>query len=382
VDRRAFGLLFGLILVLRVAICAQPAVTYDGLSYAIAADAVATGHDVYAATSRYNYSPVWSWIIAGLWRLAAGELMRFVLFVGLLLNGADAAASWLLLRIARAGPRSEAVEPRRLGLLFFANPVSVLVTCYLRQFDGLAILFLLGAVRLAQLADEREAAGASPARSRLLASLSLGVSLLVKHVTLLHPLVFFRRRRGGLPAALVALPYALFALSFVPHLSSLPAIRDNVILYGTGLRGARGQRPGGLQTYLSGGGNAVYFALFLLFVGGAILLGRRRDLPRACLLLSLAALAGAPGFAAQYLVWPVALGSLFPGAGYAVLSTLGALFIVSEARLAPLPIAFTAAAAWLGAFLWLVQEAWSALRARRYDDGAAAALQSSSTASG
>lgn len=376
-DRRAFRLLFALILVLRVAICAQPLVMYDAFSYVIVADAVSSGHDVYAATNRYNYSPAWSRVLAALWRLAGGEMMRFVLLVGLLLNAADAAAAVVVLRIGRRPGLLRAFEgdPRRLALLFFSNPISVFVTCTLRQFDGLAILFLLTAVL---------AAGRKTRRGRWMASLSLAASLLVKHVTALHPLVFARRRRAGLPVPFAALPCAVFAPSLLPHLASLPAIRNNVLLYGTGLTGARGHRPGGLQAFVapgSGSHPSLWFAVFVVVVAAAIALGRGRPLPRACLLLSLAALAGAPGFAAQYLVWPIALGSLYPAAGYGVFTTLGALFMVSEARLVETPFAVPAAAAWLGAFVRLLLEVRSALEARRYDDGVAEALQTSSTAS-
>jgi hypothetical protein len=373
-DRRAYRLLFALILVLRVAICAQPAATFDSISYAIVGEAVSSGHDVYATTSRYNYSPLWSFVVAALWRLAGGELMRFIVFVGLLLNAVDAVAAGLLCRIGRDTLRLGPVASRRLALLFLSNPISVIVTCYLRQFDGIAIAFLLVAVL---------AAAGETVRGRWTASLALSASLLVKHVTALHPLVFWRRQRAGLPAALIALPYAVFALSFVPYLSSFDAIRDNVFLYGTGLAGSRGQRAGGLRMFLAAGaGNRyVFFGLFLALVGAALWLGRRAPLPRACLLLSLAVLAGAPGFAAQYLVWPIALGSLYPSAGYAVLTTLGALFMVSEAMLLPFPIAVPAWGAWLGAFVWLVLETRAALEARLYDDGVAEALQTSSTPS-
>jgi len=376
-DRRSFRLLFVFVLILRVAICAQPLVMYDAFSYAIVGQAVSSGQNVYAATERYNYSPVWSRVLAALWRLASGEMMRFVLFVGLLLNAADAASAWLVRKIARGSPGTDENGARRAALLFWANPVSVLVTCTLRQFDGVAISLLLLAIA---------AAARRTGRSRWGAAAALSASLLVKHVTALHPLVFARRgRRGGLPVALALLPYAVFAASFLPFLSSLDVIRDNVLLYGTGLTGARGQRPGGLQTYLSAavpGSRYLFFGLFLAFVLAAIHLGRRLPLARACLLLSLAAVAGAPGFAAQYLVWPIALGSLYPSVGYALLSTLGAGFMVSEAGLVATPIAVTAAGAWLGAFLWLVGEARLAFEARRYDDGAAEALQTSSTASG
>ena len=59
-DRRSFRLLFVFVLILRVAICAQPLVMYDAFSYAIVGQAVSSGQNVYAATERYNYSPVWS----------------------------------------------------------------------------------------------------------------------------------------------------------------------------------------------------------------------------------------------------------------------------------------------------------------------------------
>lgn len=373
-DRRAYRLLFALILVLRVAVCAQPAATFDAISYAIVGDAVSSGHDVYAATNRYNYSPVWSFVLAALWRLGGGELMRFIVFVGLLLNAVDAAAATLLVRIGQGVLRLGPDVSRRLALLFLSNPISVIVTCYLRQFDGIAMALLLVAV----LAASKETV-----RGRWTASIALSASLLVKHITALHPLVFWRRRHAGLPAVLVALPYAVFALSFVPYLSSFGAIRDNVFLYGTGLAGSRGQRAGGLQTILAAGaGNRyIFFGLFLAVVGGALWLGRRAPLPRACLLLSLAALAGAPGFAAQYLVWPVALGSLYPSLGYALLTTLGALFMVSEARLLPLPIVVPVAGAWVGAFVWLLLETRAVLEERVYDDGIAERLQTSSTPS-
>ena len=384
-DRRSFRLLFVFVLILRVSICAQPLVMYDAFSYAIVGQAVSSGQNVYAATERYNYSPVWSRVLGALWRLASGEMMRFVLFVGLLLNAADAASAWLIRRIARGSPGvgedpgARENRARRAAMLFWCNPVSVLVTCTLRQFDGVAIALLLLAIA---------AAATRTARGRWGAAAALSASLLVKHVTALHPLVFARRgRRDGLPLPLALLPYAVFAASFLPFLSSLRVIRDNVLLYGTGLTGARGQRPGGLQTYLSAAGTGsagryLFFGLFLAFVLAAIHLGRRLPLAHACLLLSVAALAGAPGFAAQYLVWPIALGSLYPSVGYALLSTLGAGFMVSEAGLVATPIAVTAAGAWLGAFLWLVTELRAALQARRYDDGAAEALQTSSTASG
>ena len=344
-------LLFLLILVLRVSMASVPLATYDAVSYSIVARAVAAGQNVYAATSRYNYSPVWSGIVGALWNLAGGRLSLFVLLVGLLVTASDAATTLVLRGLARDQGASEP-EAARMALLYFSNPVSVLVAGYLRQFDGIAILFLLLALRTSSRAR----------RSGWLASASLAASLLVKHVAAAHPLLFWRRRDGrSLSLPLVLAPYVVFGLSFAPFLSSASAgaIRDNVLLYGTWLRGSRGQMAGGLHGWFSVPGGATW-PFFAILVGGmacGLLLGRRRPLPQGALLLFLAQIVFAPGFAAQYLLWPIALGSLAVSAGYVWTTTVGALFIVTAAGLLSLPFAVTATAAWTAVLLWFLQEA-------------------------
>ncbi len=368
--RSRFRLVFLLVLVLRLAMAFAPVATYDAISYSIVAQAVSSGQSVYAATARYNYSPVWSFLLRGLWAAAGGRLALFVLLIGLLLNLSDVFSAFAVQNLARGEGRSEP-EARRAALLFFANPVSVIVTCYVRQFDGVAILFLLLALRLA---------AARPAR-KWIVSASLAASLLVKHVAALHPLLFEKRRRGGvLGWPLVAAPYAVFALSFVPYLASSSAIFDHVVLYGTGLGGAAGQRPGGLQGWLAfpAGSKPVFFGFLIAGLGAALWLGRRRPLPQAALLLFLAQLVFAPGFAAQYLLWPIALGSVAASGGYVLATTLGSLFMATEAGLLPVPFAVTATAAWTAALLWFLQEAGAGFESRT----AAFGVQTSSTASG
>ena len=374
-DRTRFRLLFGLVLVLRVAWCSQPVVTYDAISYSVVARAVAAGQNVYGATQRYNYSPLWSEIVAGLWWLAGGRMLLFVLLVGLLLTAADAATALVLRAMARDRGAPE-TEARRIALLYFANPVSVLVACYMRQFDAVSILFLLLAIRAAT-------AGRARGRWTWTVAGALSASLLIKHVTALQPLMFWRRRRpGGLSLPFVLAPYAVFGLSFVPFLASSGAILDNVLLYGTGLGGPAGQRPGGIQTLFvfPEGARAAPFLILLAGVAAAIALGERVSLARAALLVFLAQLVFAPGFAAQYLLWPIALGSLAPSAGYVLLTTIGAAFMAGEARLLELPVTVTALAAWTAALLWFLQEAGGALAASPPD--ARAGLQTSSTPSG
>ena len=350
-DRSRTRLLFLLILVLRIAMASMPLATYDAISYSIVAQAVVAGQNVYAATDRYNYSPLWSGIVGALWVLSGGRLPLFVLLVGLLVTASDAATALVVRGLARDQGASER-EAARASLLYFSNPVSVLVAGYLRQFDGISILFFLLAVKAMMRARPSEG----------LASASLAVSLLVKHVTAVHPLLFSRRRDGrSLSLPLVLAPYVVFGLSFAPFLSSASAgsIRDNVLLYGTWLRGSRGQMAGGLHGWFSvpGGATWPFFAILVAGVVCAVAVGRRRPLPRGALLVFLAQIVFAPGFAAQYLLWPMALGSLTASAGYVWTSTVGAFFIVTAAGLLSLPFAVTATAAWTAALLWFLQEA-------------------------
>ncbi|HKD17746.1 MAG TPA: hypothetical protein VKG23_07735 [Thermoanaerobaculia bacterium] len=367
-------LIFFLILVLRISMASVPLATYDAISYSIVAQAVAAGQNVYAATNRYNYSPLWAGISGALWGLSGGRLSLFVLLVGLLVTAADAATALVLRGLARDRGASEP-EAARVSLLYFSNPVSVLVAGYLRQFDGIAILFLLLAVRASSRARS----------SGRFASVYLALSLLVKHVAAAHPLLFWRRRDGrSLSLPLVLAPYVVFGLSFAPFLSNASAgsIRDNVLLYGTWLRGSRGQMAGGLHGWfaVSGGSTWPFFAILVGGVLCGLVLGRRRPLPEGALLLFLAQIVFAPGFAAQYLLWPMALGSLAVSAGYVWTTTVGALFIVTAAGLLSLPVAVTATAAWTAALLWFLQEArrepvWS-------EASGAPGLQTSSTPSG
>jgi len=154
-----------------------------------------------------------------------------------------------------------------------------------------------------------------PPEGRVATAAALSASLLAKHVTAFFPPLFVGgRSRRGLGVLPAAAPYAVFAASFLPYWRSWPAIRDNVFgyrggteAYGLGLLRAIPAVPRFLPT-----------ALFLAAVAGAIVAGRTLELSRACLLLFLVMLLFTPGINEYYFVWPIALGSLFGGAGYAV----------------------------------------------------------------
>ncbi len=185
---------------------------------------------------------------------------------------------------------------------------------------------------------------------------ALAGSLLVKHLAPFHPLLFVRGpRRRGLPPAAVAAVYAVFAASFLPFLAAWPAIRRNVLLYG-GLGGLYGTDA---LLLLPG---VPFWVPRVLFAAAAIaavvlLLRRRVETARASLLLFLVTLVFLPGIGRQYFVWPIALGALFPGAGYAIYTAVATAALVAISGLAPslahLPGWY---GVWWAALLWLLLE--------------------------
>jgi hypothetical protein len=338
-------LVFLLVLVLRLSIAAQFRGNYDSESFRVVAELVLSGQNLYAATTRYNYSPVWAGAAAALWAMARPNFSLFVLLIGLLQTAADVAAALLVLRIARRLGRP-ADEARRAGLLFFSNPISVLASSAHGQFDGLAVLLLLGAILVA-LDD-----GLERRSGRVVALLS--ASLLVKHVTAFHPLLFSRRvRRPGLSNAAVAAPYVVLGISFVPFLAAWRSIWASVVVYGT-----RGAKPGGLLAMIDipRYGAAAHLVLFGAAVLWAIRKGRDLELPRAALILWLAILTFLPSYGIQYLVWPLAVGALYPSVGFGLYSLAGALFHSSWSLEIEWPVRASSLATWVAGLVWLITE--------------------------
>jgi hypothetical protein len=357
-SRAGARLAFALVLVVRVAIASQFGGNYDTQSYVLAAEAVLAGENVYASTDRYNYSPAWSFVVAGLWGAARPNVRLFIVLVGLLQTACDVATAWLVFLLARRRLALSDEGSRRAALLFFSNPVSVAVSCGHGQFDGIAVLLLLAALAVAT--------GEGGEKKGPVVGALLGASLIVKHVTAFHPLLFWRRvRRPGLSDWNVALAYGLFGLSFVPYLPALPKIWQNVVLYPAMLGAPRGPYPGALSSlfHFASGSRVGYSVIALFAVAAAIRASRFAPLWKACLLLFLTTLVFLPSYSIQYLVWPVALGSLEASPAYALFSGVAAFFHTSRSLRLPWPLVFDPLSAWAAACVWLVVE-WRSLRGR------------------
>jgi hypothetical protein len=135
-------------------------------------------------------------------------------------------------------------------------------------------------------------------------------------------------------------------------------VRDRVLLY----RGLTYQY--GIEALLLlGVPEWVPITLFVAAVVAALVWLRRTELVRASLLLFLVILVFAPGFGRQYCVWPIALGAVGGGFGYALYSVVAGAFVLREIYR---PASFAWAlpgwyGPWWAAIFWLLWE----LRRRR-----------------
>jgi hypothetical protein len=309
-------------------------------AYETVARLVQSGGSPYHEGVRYNYSPVWAFVVAGLSRASDALSIPFSTLVGALLIAADAATAGFLYRLGGRGLKGAGA-----ALLFFANPVSILATGHYLQFDNVAVLFLVAAL-CAVLAD--------PPRGWI-AGGALSLSLLVKHITVFFAPLFVAGgpKRSRMHPAAAVLPYAIFAASFVPFWRSWPAIRTQVFEYRGGTEDyGIGHLRDGLPAWLP-------TALLLAAVAIAVAAFRKDALPRACLKLFLVMLIFTPGICEYYFVWPIALGSLYGGPGYFVYTLIASGFFIGGA-LEGLGVPYPHFPGWHGVWwsvvLWLAWE--------------------------
>jgi hypothetical protein len=178
--------------------------------------------------------------------------------------------------------------------------------------------------------------------------------LLVKHIAWFHPLILTVRRRPDRVGLAALLSYAIFFASFLPYLSAASQIKRNVFQYRS-----MGE-PWGTEflNFVPGFPAWGTTVIFVAATFAAALLLWRVEVLRASLLLFLTSLLFLPGITPYYLVWPIALGSLFAGAGYAVYTVVATgLFFASPDGLgvewAHLP---GWGGTWFAAAFWLLWE--------------------------
>ena len=293
---------------------------WDSRWYAAVASQLERGEDLFSGPTFYSYSPLWALFLRALQVTAAPLGLPLHRAVGLVLLATDVATALVVYGIARRAVKQAPELSAGAALLFFLNPVSVLATGRHNQFENVSILFLLVAVYAAQVLRT------STRRSSIVVA-ALSASLLVKHVTWFHPLLFLRsRRREGLSPVAGLVPYFVFALSFLPYWSTRHQVVRNVLgyrsmseTYGTAFLLEFFHLPRWVPS-----------ALFLAAAAAGVLAFRRLEVGRASLLLFLLLLLFLPGIAEYYLIWPIALGAVYRGAGFFVYTLVVSAFYLGS----------------------------------------------------
>ena len=196
---------------------------FDFESYCIVGDIVNSGQNVYASTSRYNYGPIFFLILGGFYRLASHfshQIVIYRIFIVSLLTFVD-------FLIARIVSRKAGIV---WGLLFFLNPISLIITGYHNQFDNIALLLgAYGTLLLEKTARDERMTLKDAASIALLSA-----SLITKHILWAFPLwILLNREISNRKKMLYAfLPPLLFLFSFMPYWAvGKEGIIQNVFLY-------------------------------------------------------------------------------------------------------------------------------------------------------
>ncbi|CAN5549045.1 hypothetical protein BH23CHL10_BH23CHL10_00960 [soil metagenome] len=289
---------------------------YDMESYWIVAGHADAGDNVYASTHRYNYAPAWFMVLDVVKDVAdrfSDPFLAFRYLIALLLTAVDIAIASMLLR--------------RFGLLaagvFFANPVSILITGYHSQFDNLAIAVGLAGMLLLERAERQ-----GSDRAWLAGVAVLGVSLVVKHLLLVLPLwIALRQRSVGRAALVLILPVAMLSASFVPFAADgWSGIAGNVIGY-------RSAENAPFHTWLLPPLLQRHVSPTMLLAGAVLLVGwlvRRRSPVEHVLLYCVTVTVFAPGVYWQYLAIPAAASVVFFNSGYLLYIGIATLFLLAS----------------------------------------------------
>lgn len=187
---------------------------YDFDSWVIVGDLASEASNFYCHTNRYNYGPIWGILLGGFTRLAdlIGVPLRW--FIVMFLTIADVIIYYLLSK----------TMSNKVGLLFFLNPISIMITGFHNQIDNVSIALVFIAVY--QFMKNK---------NWYLLTLLLGLALVFKHAFIFFPLwlVFylFHTKAPISKTIIPAFSLLVFLLAFLPFFECWQNIFTNVFKY-------------------------------------------------------------------------------------------------------------------------------------------------------
>lgn len=316
---------------------------YDMTSYEFVTGIAGKGGNVYAETSRYNYSPVWFMVLLALKRIQLalpGVPFHFV--VKSFLCSVDLLTLGVLLLIA--GIRK--LPASKTAIFFYLSPVSFLITGYHGQFENFSMLMvLIGIFMYIRFASK-------PVLKAALLWLFATAGMIVKHNTLYELIICLHSsiKRYWVKMLLFMVSVVVFLSLFIPYWDvGKKGIIENVFKYGS-----KGEGYG--VSWLFELPELKYLFILAMFIFPLFL--KSKDIIARCLLGALFFLTFTTGIAIQYFVMPVALGALRPSKLLLFYTFVACLFILGSVNNVFIPgfHPFQWNVVWLGAVCWFVAE--------------------------
>jgi len=267
-------------------LAATQGMTVDFESYRIVAELVREGGALYEDTTRYNYAPMWAFLLAGF------DLVSDIL------NNPELFRVWIVSTLTIADIAVTAVLIKRYGLktamFYWFNPLTILGAGYFMQFDAIAVALILIAL------TEKE--GTNPT------GILMGLSLVIKHVFVLFPVWLLLRKQGlRMHGRSVLIAYSLLLSSFIPFVGQWRSILEVVVGYSANNAGILDDvfAPQVLSWYLP---QTVIFVLILLGCGWLL---RRLEPFTAALWYTVVLVMFSPVMLHTYLIIPAAAIAVF-----------------------------------------------------------------------
>jgi hypothetical protein len=318
---------------------------YDMYSYEIVREIVASGGNVYASTTRYNYSPVWFNIIWILGTInACIPMVAFHFILRGFLTLVDLASLLVLLSIVELEKGKNRRDDLLLcAILFYLNPVSYLITGYHGQFENLAILFsLIGLYLYIYSVKVKKISGLVPWAI-------FTFSMIVKHSVVAELLIYLNNsyKKNQDIVILFCLSVFLFLATFLPYWQQESSgIMMNVFGY---------KSIEGLYGITSIINLPIFRSIFVLGLVIYPFLIKKKEIKSQMLLAMLFFLVFTSGIGIQYFVLPIAFAALMPTVYFYFYTYVASIFILSDSsNIAFLPRIIPINLLWIVLIIWFV----------------------------
>lgn len=296
---------------------------YDFESYCIVGEIANKFKNVYEYTNRYNYGPLFFNIQGLCYSLASHISNDKILTYRILIVG--------VLSLADIGIMLYLYKRHSLikAILFFLNPISIIITGYHNQFDNIAIFLII----LSILCFNKEEKFSYKDVGFIVFT---SLSLVMKHIMFAFPLWIIIRKDLPIKKKIVysVVPPFLFLMSFIPYIINNPkafgGIINNVFLYRS-LNNA----PLLYRFYtLFSLPNSLWFLCFIIIISIIGFIFRKMNYEYQVLMYLLSLVSFSSAIANQYLVIPlVALCIISPNITIIYTFFIGIYLLLSDAAL-------------------------------------------------